>query len=83
MPLTGGCSICGLSWEGTVAEVLEISKAHREKEHPETANIHRKRRRSVRTLHSFRTLQMDDESRQEIETERQKRARLHGVEISE
>lgn len=82
-PLTGGCTICGLTWKGTVAGVLEISKAHREKEHPETLNIHRRRRRSARALHSFRTLSMDAQSKEEIEADRRKRAHLHGVEIVE
>lgn len=80
-PLISSCAICGWSWEGTVGEGLKKARAHREKKHPET--LKSRRGRSVRTLHSFRTRKMNEEDRAEIELERSRRARLHGVEIEE
>lgn len=80
-PLKGGCEPCGLEWEGTVEEVLKLSLEHRQESHPETLKA--RRRKSVRTLSSFRSQRMDDESKDEIEQERQKRAFLIGIDLRE
>lgn len=78
-PLLTSCALCKWSWEGTVGEGLKKAREHREKKHPET--LKERRRRSARSLHSFRTMRMDEESKDEIEEERRKRAFLHGVDI--
>lgn len=80
-PLATSCAFCDWSWEGTVGEGLKKARAHREKKHPETLKL--KRNRSVRTLHSFRTRRMDADSKDEIDTERRRRAYVHGVEIED
>ena len=76
------CAFCEWKFEGTVAQGKKKSLAHREKRHPETIGLPRRRGRG-RSLSTFRYAQMDTQSINEIETERHKRAFLNGVEIVE
>lgn len=77
------CAFCKWKFKGTVLEAREAAQKHREEKHPETFNIPKRRRRSARTLTTFRYTNMDNESISEIEAERKKRAYLNGVEIVE
>ena len=74
------CAFCEWVFEGTAVECREEAAAHRAQAHPEAA---KKRPRSRSALHTFRHPDMDEEHRIEIQNERLKRARLHGVEIEE
>lgn len=76
------CAFCKWKFEGTVLEGREAAQKHREEKHPETFNIPRRRRRSPKTLTTFRQTAMDNESISEIETERKKRAYLNGVDLN-
>jgi len=82
-PIKIACAFCKTwKFEGTVLEARDASRKHKEKKHPETIGIARTRRRSVRSLTSFRTGQMDPESIAEVEAERKKRAYLNGIDIT-
>jgi hypothetical protein len=78
-PLRASCCFCKWTFEGTTAEAREAARKHRLKKHPEK-NVHRSKR-GVKSLSSFRYIQMDEKDKEEIEQERRKRAKLHGVTI--
>ena len=79
-PATFSCAFCKWSFTGKVKDARAKAQAHREKKHPETLLVRSPRRRG-RALSTFRYARMDDQSIQEIEAERQKRAFLNGVEL--
>lgn len=79
-PLKAACAICGKTWEGIAAQVIEKARKHRLDKHPKAVNTRKKRH--MRSLNSFRYVEMDDESKDEIEEERRKRAFLLGVNIT-
>lgn len=75
-PLVTRCAFCEWVWVGTAIEGREKAAQHRS-EHPEAVY----RKRSTRTLSSFKLRELSDEQQQEIDVERQKRAHLLGLEI--
>lgn len=80
-PLKITCGICGKIFEGQSLGVREKALAHRTKKHPETLIRRKHRRKSARALHTFRYTSMDDDVKQEIQSEREKRAFLNGVNL--
>lgn len=74
------CAFCGWAFEGAVGEAKQEALAHREKKHPETIGLPRRRRKGGQLL-SFRHAAMDSHAIDEIKTERKRRAFLNGVEI--
>jgi hypothetical protein len=75
------CAFCNWSFEGPTVTARAKATEHREKKHPE---IQPKRRRHNKPmLHTFRHPGMDDEHKDEIQRERMRRARLHGIEIED
>lgn len=82
-PIRLSCAFCS-SWEfnGTVLKGRDAARKHREKKHPETLDLPRRRRRSARTLTHFRYSNIDSQSIAEIEEERRKRAFLNGVDLN-
>lgn len=74
------CAFCKWSFTGPVVKGREKAQAHREKRHPETFLLPRRRRRG-KSLSTFRYASMDEESIKEVEDERKKRAFLNGVEL--
>jgi hypothetical protein len=75
------CAFCSWKFEGTAAECRSEATAHRLQAHPEI--IPKRLRRHRVQLHTFRQHDLDEEDRSDIQRERAKRARLHGVEIEE
>jgi hypothetical protein len=75
------CAWCSWKFEGTAAECRSEATAHRLQDHPEI--IPKRLRRTRNALHTFRTLELDDEDKTAIEQARVQRARLHGVEIED
>ena len=75
------CLFCGWNFTGTTAECRERTAAHRLKKHPEITA--KRRPKTGSSLRVFRQVNMSDEDRLDIERERLRRARLHGVEIEE
>jgi hypothetical protein len=82
-PIHLTCAFCSWKFDGTVLKGRAAALKHREKKHPETFDIPRRKRRSARTLTHFRYTNIDSQSIAEIEEERKKRAFLNGVEIAE
>jgi len=78
MPLRTACESCGWFFEGTTSEALEKAREHRAEKHPE---IVYRRPRPVRNLKQFRTPSLTSQDEAEIETERQRRAKLTGVDL--
>ena len=79
LPVKEACLFCEWEYLGTVLEGREEALAHRRAVHPERV----KRRKHSRNLMSFRQRRLDKEEQAEIYAERDKRARLLGIEISE
>lgn len=76
------CAFCGWKFEGPFSKGRAASLAHREKKHPETIGLPRRRGRG-KSLSTFRYAQLETQAIDEIQTERKKRAFLNGVEIIE
>lgn len=83
LPVVLRCAFCPTwSWEGETAEGREKALQHRTEAHPETFRIKSKRRKYPH-LSSFRQSPMKQEQREEVYAERDRRARLHGLDITE
>lgn len=76
-PLRTACSLCEWEYIGTTGKGREEASKHRLEAHPE---LPKKRHRAIRRS-SFRYPTMDEEDKALIDSERQKRARLHGLEL--
>ena len=76
-----GCLLCDWGYEGTAADCRTEATAHRLQAHPEI--IPKRFRKTRVALHTFQRPNLDEEDRSDIEHERQRRARLHGVEIED
>jgi hypothetical protein len=81
-PINLACAFCKWTYKGTVLEARDAARQHREKKHPETLDLPRRKRKSARTLTHFRYTNIDSESIKEIEDERKKRAFLNGVDLN-
>ena len=77
-PVLTRCAFCRWSFRGLLKDGRAAHAAHRERKHPE---IGEPRRRASRNLRSNRQLLLADWERNEIETERRKRARLLGLDL--
>lgn len=78
-PATARCAFCGYQVKGVAGEVREAFLEHRLTAHPETKDYRRKR--PTRQLGNFRPALMAEHERDEIESDRIRRAFLNGVEI--
>lgn len=78
-PLLLRCAFCEWSYQGTVASGPEKAAQHRLEAHPELAV---ERRRRTRSLKRFRAADLSEQDVAEIDAERQRRARLIGIELS-
>jgi hypothetical protein len=78
LPIMQRCLFCTWAWEGTALEGRTRAIAHRLKDHPE---IKPALRRNGRNLKSFRQSRIKPEQALEISTERDKRARLLGIDV--
>jgi hypothetical protein len=78
LPVTERCLLCEWSYLGTALEGRERALRHRLELHPEMTG---KRRMPRRNLGSFRQVNLTPEEEEEILSERDKRARLLGVEL--
>lgn len=79
LPLRTLCALCEWVYEGNALDGREKAIQHRLKIHPE---IKPKRRPPSRNLQSFRQPRLKTEDREEIFTERDKRAKLLGIDVS-
>lgn len=78
-PLVTRCSFCAWKFQGTVAEGRAASRKHRLQKHPEAVAVRRPGRRN---LTSFHQRAPDQEELAEVERERQRRAKLNGIDIN-
>jgi hypothetical protein len=81
LPLKTLCAFCEWSCEGSALECRERAAQHRAKAHPEAVNT-----RTVRKgthLKSFRQPKLKKKEMEEIYAERDKRAKLIGIEITD
>lgn len=78
-PLLLRCSFCEWSYQGTVGSGPEKATQHRLEAHPEVVV---ERRRRTRSLKRFRASELSEQDVAEIDAERQRRARLIGIELS-
>ncbi len=78
LPVREGCLFCEWEWWGVAAEGREHYLAHRLLAHPEVQPV---RRRPGRHLQSFRQAKLKPEDVEDINLERDKRARLLGIAI--
>ena len=76
-PMKVSCDLCRWTAEGEAGKVLERQRRHRLRRHG--IEVTRKSNRTVRHLGSFRQPYLTDEDRKEIEYERQRRLKLHGI----
>jgi hypothetical protein len=79
LPLRTLCSLCGWEYLGTALEGREQAVRHRAQAHPE---IVFKRKRPGRHLKSFVQPKLNKQDWLEVYAERDKRAKLLGIEIS-
>ena len=80
LPVTERCLFCDWTWDGVVSEGRSEAIAHRLDAHPEVKPARRMRRGSH--LRSFRQPKLKQVDLDEIYGERDKRARLLGIEIT-
>ena len=78
LPIIQRCLFCTWVYEGTALQGRTAALAHRLSAHPE---IKPKRRGPSRNLKSFRQPTLKSEDRDEIFTERDRRARLLGITV--
>ena len=78
LPVHQRCLFCTWEWEGTAVEGRTEALTHRLSAHPE---INPPRRRPGRHLKSFRQPRLKAEDWVEVYTERDKRARLLGIDV--
>lgn len=83
MPVVLRCAFCPeWRWEGECVEGREMALQHRREAHPETFRIKSKLRKRTH-LSTFKQFAMKKDQREEIYAERDRRARLHGIDVSE
>ena len=83
IPVVLRCAFCtDWAWEGPSGPGREIALQHRTEAHPETFRVKSKRRKQPH-LSSFRQAAMKKDEREEVYAERDRRARLHGLDITE
>ena len=80
LPVVERCLFCSWRWSGTSAEGRERAREHRLQAHPEVIV---KRRRPGRHLKSFRQVKLTKEDLSDIFSERDRRAALLGIDLSE
>ncbi len=80
MPVVERCMFCTWVWQGTAAEGRTEALQHRLEAHPE---VRPARRRPGRHLNSFRQARLKGEEWADILSERDKRAKLLGIDLSE
>lgn len=78
LPIVERCLFCEWEWQGTAAEGQTEALTHRLQRHPE---IKYKRPRPGRHLKGFRQPKLQADDWKEVYAERDKRARLVGIEI--
>jgi len=78
LPVKQSCLFCTWIYEGTAVDGRTEAIAHRLEVHPE---IKPKRRPPTRNLQSFRQPRLKTEDREEIFTERDRRAKLLGIDV--
>jgi hypothetical protein len=79
MPGRVSCLFCDWAYEGSMREGRGAARAHRLEAHPEAA---RKKRRYVPNPARITRPSLSEEDRELVERERQRRARLHGLDMS-
>lgn len=77
-PVLTRCSFCEWKYQGPLMEGRQEAAQHRREAHPE---VRPKRRRPMRNPRAYVHPELTDEDRQEIETERRRRARETGVDL--
>lgn len=80
MSMRFSCVFCPWTFEGGLAEGRSQAREHRASAHPEIPPYRRPRRGKLPIRPNWRS-DISDEDRQEVETERRRRAALLGVEI--
>jgi len=78
LPLRTLCALCGWVYEGSALDGREKAIQHRLKKHPDLKVT---RRRPPSHLKSFRQSKLKPEDVQEIFTERDRRAKLLGIDV--
>jgi hypothetical protein len=78
LPVTERCLFCTWTYDGSAVEGRTEYLQHRLSAHPE---VKPPRRRPGRHLKSFRQARLKADDVQDILSERQRRARLHGITI--
>ena len=81
MPLRTLCAFCGWSCEGSALECREKALQHRSEAHADMDLTPTKRKRNQ--LRRFRQPQMRKAEAEEVYAERDKRAKLIGIEITD
>jgi len=72
------CLFCDWSCEGTAAETREAASKHRASNHPE-AKTRSRRGRNIHWPKHRKDAWLETQHAEEVEAERQRRARLHGI----
>ena len=80
LPLKTLCALCPWSYEGSALDGRERAAQHRALVHPE---LKVKRRRPGRHLKSFNQPKLNTQDWKEVYAERDKRAKLLGIEITD
>lgn len=80
LPVRQSCLFCTWTWQGTALEGRTEALTHRLQAHPEVKVT---RRRPGRHLQSFRQAKLTKEDKIDILSERDKRAALLGIDLTE
>jgi len=77
------CAFCSWTFDGLLSDGRIEADSHRAAKHPEIGPYRRPRRRPKGTMRPMWRSELANEDRVEVESDRRRRAALHGVELDD